>query len=41
MCTRTEASADWSLDTLIDQLRAVTAAGIFDDDCSLISMRLD
>ncbi len=35
MCTRAE---EWSLDTLIDQLRSVTAAGTFNDDCSLISM---
>jgi hypothetical protein len=41
MCTGLAADPDWSLDTLITGLRAVTASGMFDDDCSLVRLTFD
>lgn len=43
LCTELAQSPDWdwSLDTLIDKLRATSATGTFDDDCSVISVTFD
>ena len=32
---------DWSLDDLIDEPRAATPSGEFEDDCSLILLKFD
>lgn len=40
LCTRLAGSADWSLDTLIDQLRARAKSGVFEDDVSIVQMSL-
>jgi sigma-B regulation protein RsbU (phosphoserine phosphatase) len=37
--TRLAQSPDWSLDTLIDQLRSHAQNRYFDDDCSLVRLR--
>jgi serine phosphatase RsbU (regulator of sigma subunit) len=34
-------SSDWSLDDLVDELRALTQAGQFEDDCTLVQMSFD
>ena len=39
LCTRLAATPGWTLDTLVDSLRARTVDGVFDDDLSLV--RLD
>ena len=36
--TRLAQTPNWTLDDLIDQLRALTATGVFEDDCSLIHL---
>ncbi|MDA0250895.1 MAG: PAS domain S-box protein [Actinomycetota bacterium] len=41
LCTGLAADPDWSLDTLISRLRAVTASGMFDDDCSVVRLTFD
>ena len=38
LATRLARSPNWSLDALIDELRALTPTGAFEDDCSLILM---
>lgn len=38
---RVAASSDWSVDNLIDELRALTLSGIFEDDFSLIQLAFD
>jgi len=35
------ASPEWSLDDLLDELRALTPSGAFEDDCSLIQVQFD
>jgi len=39
--TRLAGSPDWSLDELIEELRAMTPTGVFEDDCSMIQLRFD
>lgn len=41
ICARLSRSPDWSLDELIDELRALTPAAAFEDDCSLIQLAFD
>lgn len=41
LITRLAASPDWTLDELIDQLRALTEQGVFHDDMSLIRLAFD
>jgi sigma-B regulation protein RsbU (phosphoserine phosphatase) len=41
LCSEFAGSPDWSLDTLITQLRARTVAGLFSDDCSLVLLHFD
>jgi len=41
LCTVLAGSPDWSLDDLITQLRAITVAGLFSDDCSLVLLNFD
>jgi len=41
LSTRLARSPHWSLDELIDDLRALTPTGVFDDDCSLIQLTFD
>ena len=36
LCATLAARADWSLDTLVNQLKALTPRGEFDDDCALV-----
>jgi sigma-B regulation protein RsbU (phosphoserine phosphatase) len=36
--TRIARSPDWSLDELVDELRALTPTSTFEDDCSLIQL---
>lgn len=38
---RDQAAARWSLDDLVSALRARTAAGLFEDDCSLVLVSFD
>ena len=38
LTTQVAASSDWSLDDLIDELRALTPSAGFEDDCSLIQL---
>ena len=39
--TQLAASSNWSLDALVDQLKALTPTGAFEDDCSLIELTFD
>lgn len=39
--TRLAGSASWSLDDLVDELRALAPAGQFEDDCTLVLMSFD
>ncbi|MCB9408854.1 PAS domain S-box protein [Mycolicibacterium sp.] len=41
LADRVAESQDWSLDDLIDELRAATPSGEFEDDCSLILLKFD
>ena len=41
VATGLAASANWSLDALVDQLKALTSTGAFEDDCSLIELTFD
>ena len=41
LSTRLARSPHWSLDELIDELRALTPTGVFEDDCSLIQLTFD
>jgi sigma-B regulation protein RsbU (phosphoserine phosphatase) len=41
LCTALAGSPDWSLDDLIIELRALTVAGLFSDDCSLVLLNFD
>lgn len=41
LATRVAASEDWSPDDLIDELRALTASGVFEDDFSMIQLTFD
>jgi PAS domain S-box-containing protein len=41
LCSELARETDWSLDTLVERLRASTLAGQFDDDCSLVLLRFD
>lgn len=36
LCTTLAARPDWSLDTLVNELKALTPRGEFDDDCALV-----
>ena len=38
LCTQRAGSPDWSIDALIQELRALTPLGVFEDDCSLIQL---
>lgn len=38
IATRLASSSNWSLDALVDQLKALTPTGAFEDDCSLIEL---
>lgn len=40
LCTELAADPGWSLDALTSRLRALTAAGLFEDDCSLVLLDL-
>jgi len=41
LATKVAASSGWSLGDLIDELRALTPSGVFEDDCSLIQLQFD
>jgi len=41
VATRLAGSPDWTLDALVDELRALTPTGFFEDDCSLIRCAFD
>jgi len=41
LSTRLARSPHWSLDELIDELRALIPTGVFEDDCSLIQLTFD
>lgn len=41
LASRLAASADWSIDTLVDELRSLTSGGFFEDDFSLIQLTFD
>jgi serine phosphatase RsbU (regulator of sigma subunit) len=41
VATRLAGSPDWTLDALVDELRALTPTGLFEDDCSLIRCAFD
>ena len=41
LTSRLAASSDWSIDDLIDELRALTPSGAFEDDFSLIQLTFD
>ena len=41
VATRLAASPTWSLDALVDELKALTPTGTFEDDCSLIELTFD
>ena len=41
LTTRLAGSPTWSLDDLLDELRALTPTGVFEDDCSLIHLTFD
>ena len=41
LATQLAASSNWSLEALVDQLKALTPTGAFEDDCSLIEMTFD
>lgn len=36
LCAEVAAAPDWSLDDLVDRLRALSPTGDFDDDCALV-----
>lgn len=36
LCTELAARPGWSLDELVDRLRALSCTGSFDDDCALV-----
>jgi serine phosphatase RsbU (regulator of sigma subunit) len=36
LCTELAARPDWSLDQLVDRLRALSPSGDFEDDCALV-----
>ena len=40
LCARTARSAHWSLDALIDKLRRRSGSGRFEDDCTLVRIRV-
>ena len=40
-CTQHSQSPQWSLDTLVEHLRARTVDGRFEDDCSLVLVAFD
>ena len=41
LTTRLAGSPTWSIDDLIDELRALTPTGVFEDDCSMIQLTFD
>jgi serine phosphatase RsbU (regulator of sigma subunit) len=41
VATQLAESSNWSLDALVDQLKALTPTGAFEDDCSLIELTFD
>ena len=41
LSSRVAASSGWFLDDLLDELRALTPSGAFEDDCSLIQVQFD
>jgi sigma-B regulation protein RsbU (phosphoserine phosphatase) len=41
LVSRVATSPEWSLDDLLDELRALTPSGAFEDDCSLIQVQFD
>lgn len=41
LISRVAASPDWSLDDLIEELRALTPSKDFEDDCTLIRLTFD
>ena len=41
LCSELAGSSVSSLDTLITRLRALTVAGLFTDDCSLVLLNFD
>lgn len=41
LTSRVAASPDWTLEELINELRALTPSGDFEDDCSLIQLTFD
>lgn len=36
LCSALAARPDWSLDTLVNELKALSPRGEFDDDCALV-----
>lgn len=40
LCRRLAGSADWSLDGLIAELRAIATSGLFEDDCTLVRLSI-
>lgn len=40
LCLRTAQSPDWTLDSLLDELRAVAGSQPFGDDCTLVRLRI-
>ena len=36
VCERTVDHTDWSLDSLLSELKAISQSGLFDDDCTLV-----
>ena len=40
LCATLAARSDWSLDTLVKELKALAPRGEFDDDCALVLLSL-
>lgn len=40
LCNRLAQSKDWTLDTLIGRLQEISASGLFEDDCTLVRLRI-
>lgn len=40
LCNRLARSKDWTLDTLIGRLQEMSSSGLFEDDCTLVRLRI-
>lgn len=40
LCSRLSGSPGWSLDTLVNKLRARSESGLFEDDCTLVQLTI-